>query len=73
MSCKRRHERRNAVNRLLKERAVAEQFDELLGRFLAAYRPETLAASPGHDDDKTVFDVGFCFRAHNFLTADGRR
>ena len=39
-----RHQRQHAVHGLLQERAVAEQRDQLLGRLLAAHRPEALAA-----------------------------
>jgi hypothetical protein len=31
-------------------------------RFLTAHRPETLAASAGHDDDETVLGVGLGFQ-----------
>ena len=47
-----------------KKRFLAEQREQLLGHFLAAQRPEPLAAPAGHDDDETVFGVSFSF--HNF-------
>src|ERR1035437_585478 len=56
-----RHERQDAVNGLLEERAFAHQCEQLLGHFLAAHRPEPLAPAAGHDDDETVFDVSLRF------------
>ena len=49
-----RHERQHAVDGLLEKGAFAEQRDELLGRFLAAHRPETFALAARHDDDETI-------------------
>ena len=61
-----RHDRQTSIHGLLKKRAVAEQFDQLLGRLLATYRPEALAAPAGHDDDESVGVVRFSF--HAFLS-----
>ena len=50
-----------------KKSFLQEAVEQLLGRLLAAQRPETLAASAGHDDDEPVFDVSLGF--HNFFLA----
>src|SRR5207253_4741364 len=42
-----RHQGQNAINRLLEERTVAEQRDELFGCLLAAYGPKALASTAG--------------------------
>ena len=55
----RRHQRQHAIHGLLEKGAFAQQGEELLGRFFAADRPETLAAPAGHDDDETI--LAFCF------------
>ena len=56
-----RHQRQHAVHRLLQERAFAQQGEQLLGRFLAAQRPEPLAASARHDNDKVILILGARF------------
>ena len=56
-----RHQRQHAVHGLLQKRTFAEQREQLLGHLLAAQRPEPLAAPARHDDDETVFGVGFGF------------
>ena len=61
------NQRQDAVNGLLKKRAVAEKSDELLGGLLAAHGPEALPFAAGHDDDETIVGVGFGF--HDFFTA----
>jgi hypothetical protein len=42
--------RQNSVHRLLKQRTGPQKLDQLLWSCLAAYRPEALTASSGHDD-----------------------
>ena len=43
-------ERRNAIDRVLKHRALPDQLERLFGSMLAAERPEPRAAASGHDD-----------------------
>jgi len=58
-----RHQRQHTVHGLLEKGALAEQREQLFGHLLAAQRPETLAASAGHDDHETVFEVSLVFTA----------
>ena len=49
-----RRDRLHTVDRLLKERALAQQSDELFRLALAADRPESFAPAAGHDDDIAI-------------------